>query len=95
MRLYIPHEIVNPQGIIISTHTCTQSSSIMLIINVGALHYITLLYTILFIEELEKWDLPKIDAIQKKVEAIELQQRKLFNAVIDMRYVHNLYKNHI
>lgn len=64
----------------------------MLIINVGALHYITLLYTILFIEELEKWDLPKIDAIQKKVEAIELQQRKLFNAVIDMRYVHNLYK---
>lgn len=64
----------------------------MLIINVGALHYITLLYTILFIEELEKWDIPKIDTIQKKVEAIELQQRKLFNAVIDMRYVHNFYK---
>lgn len=67
----------------------------MLIINVGALHYITLLYTILFIEELEKWDIPKIDAIQKKVEAIELQQRKLFNAVIDMLYVHNFKKNHL
>ena len=36
-------------------------------------------------EELEKWDLPKIDAIQQKIDTMELEQKKVFNAVLDMR----------